>query len=170
MATLSSTQKLIDNARIIDSKGPHRHSIIWLHGFGDSADGAKGLFMSIPVPNTRIVLPNAPKQWVTIQGRRYHVQSWYEHDENRFEILESIKELIDDELKLVENASQIIIGGFRYIPPLSLSLSSPIPSFFQPGCMPSIAHWFNVCETTIRWCYLCQWSIGTGKEDSGLVE
>ena len=118
MATSSSTRKLIDNARIIESKGPHRHSIIWFHGFGDSADGAKGLFTSIPLPNTRIILPNAPKLWVTIQGRRYHVQSWYEHDEkeikNHLEILDSIKELIDDELKLVENASQIIIGGFRY--------------------------------------------------------
>ena len=120
MATSSSIQKLIHNARILESNGTHRHSIIWLHGFGDSADGAKGLFTSMQLPHTRVILPNAPTKWVTIQGCRYHVQSWYEHDETAIEkglqLLESIKELVDDEVKLVGNASHIIIGGFRYFP------------------------------------------------------
>ena len=118
MAVSSSVKKLIDTAYIIGSKGTHRHSIIWLHGFGDSSDGCKGLFTQMQLSNTRIVLPNAPKRWVSIEGRQYHVQSWYERDktavQNRLEILESVTELIDDELKLVENASHIIIGGFRY--------------------------------------------------------
>jgi hypothetical protein len=56
---------------------------------------------------------------LTIQGRQYHLQSWYELDEkateNHLQVLESIKELIDNELKLVDNASHIIIGGFRYL-------------------------------------------------------
>ena len=46
------------------------------------------------------------------------LQSWFEHDENALEkylpVLESVKELVDNELKLVDNASHIIIGGFRY--------------------------------------------------------
>jgi predicted esterase len=116
-AKASSPKKLIDTALILESKGTHRHSIIWLHGFGDSAEGCKGLFVQIQPPNTRIVLPNAPKQWVTIEGRQYHVQSWVERDEkaeeNHLQVLESIKDLVDNELKLVDNASNIIIGGFR---------------------------------------------------------
>jgi hypothetical protein len=43
------------------------------------------------------------------------MQSWYEDEESGSQITESIKELIDDELKLVEDASHIIIGGFRYL-------------------------------------------------------
>ena len=118
MATAaSSPKKLIDTALILESKGTHRHSIIWLHGFGDSAEGCKGLFVQIQPPNTRIVLPNAPKKWVTIEGRQYFVQSWMEREEtdteNHFKVLESIKELVDNELKLVDSASNIIIGGFR---------------------------------------------------------
>ncbi len=119
MAASSSVKKLIDTAYIIEAKGTHCHSIIWLHGFGDSSDGYKDLFTQMQPPNTRIVLPNAPKRWVTIQGRPYYVQSWYEHDEVSVEkglqVLESVKELIDDELKLVDDASHIIIGGFRYL-------------------------------------------------------
>jgi predicted esterase len=119
MAMSSSVKKLIDTAYIIESKGSHHHSIIWLHGFGDSSDGYKDLFTQMQLPNTRIILPNAPKRRLIIQGQQYHLQSWYEQDEkaieNRLEVLESIKELINNELKLVDNASQIIIGGFRYL-------------------------------------------------------
>ena len=78
MATSSSMKKLIDTAYIIESKGTHQHSIIWLHGFGDSSDGCKDLFTSMPLSNTKIVLPNAPKRSVMIEGRQYNVQSWYE--------------------------------------------------------------------------------------------
>jgi predicted esterase len=116
MAASSSIKKLIGTAYIIESKGTHRHSIIWLHGFGDSSDGYKDIFTQMQPPNTRIILPNAPKRWQTIQGRRYNVQSWYEDKESEgSQITESIKELIDDELKLVEDGSHIIIGGFRYL-------------------------------------------------------
>jgi predicted esterase len=115
MAASSSIKKLIDTAHIIESKGTHRHSLIWLHGFGDSSDGYKDIFSQMQPPNTRIILPNAPKRWQTIQGRRYNMQSWYEDEESGSQITESIKELIDDELKLVEDASHIIIGGFRYL-------------------------------------------------------
>ena len=119
MAGSTSTQKLIDTALIIESKGAHEHTIIWLHGFGDSAQGCQSLFTQIQPPNTRIVLPNAPKQWQTIRGRQHHVQTWYPDGEitveKGSEVIESINELIDEELKLVNDASHIIIGGFRYV-------------------------------------------------------
>ncbi|CAF1007358.1 unnamed protein product [Rotaria sp. Silwood1] len=124
MATSSSIQKLIDTAHIIESKGTHRHSIIWFHGFGDSSDGYKDLFTQIQPLNTRVVLPNAPKRWVTIEGRRYQLRSWYEHDDTvinaGLQVIESVKELIDEELKLVNDASHIIIGGFSQGACLSL--------------------------------------------------
>ncbi|CAF3612016.1 unnamed protein product, partial [Rotaria sp. Silwood2] len=124
MATSSSVTKFIDTAHIIESKGTHRYSIIWLHGFGDSADGYKDLFTQIQPPNTRIVLPNAPKRWVTVDGRRYQLRSWYEDDDTAIEaglqVIESVKKLIDEELKLVDDASHIIIGGFSQGACLSL--------------------------------------------------
>lgn len=117
MAAASSTKKFVDGVHIIESKGKHLHSFIWFHGFGDSADGCKSLFTEIQPPNTRIVLPNAPKKMVTIEGRKYNVRSWYEHEENDEEkglqVVKAAQELIDEELKLVEDASHIILGGFR---------------------------------------------------------
>jgi predicted esterase len=117
MAASSSVNTLIDTAHIITSKGTHHHSIIWFHGFGDSSDGYKDIFTQIQPLNTRVILPNAPKRWMTIQGRQHHMRSWFENDKDSVEedlkLIESVKELIDEELKLVGDASHIIIGGFR---------------------------------------------------------
>ncbi|CAF1140642.1 unnamed protein product [Rotaria sordida] len=124
MATSSTNEKLIDTAHIIESKGTHHHSIIWLHGFGDSSDGYKDLFTQIQPSNTRIVLPNAPKRLVTIENRQYQLRSWYDNDNTAIEaglqVIESVKQLIDEELKLVDDASHIIIGGFSQGACLSL--------------------------------------------------
>ncbi|UJR13891.1 hypothetical protein I4U23_000898 [Adineta vaga] len=116
MAASSSVRKLIDTAHIIESVGPHLHSIIWLHGFGDSSDGCKDLFAQIQPPNTRIILPNAPKRWHTIQGQQHFIQSWYGEEaaavEQGLPVIESVNELIDGEVSLVKDASHIILGGF----------------------------------------------------------
>ncbi|CAF3557198.1 unnamed protein product [Rotaria socialis] len=122
--TSSSVTKLIDTAHIIESKGMHRYSIIWFHGFGDSSDGYKDLFTQIQPPNTRIVLPNASKQLATIEGRQHYLRSWYEHDETSIEkglqVIESAKELIEQEIQLIDDALLIIIGGFSQGACLSL--------------------------------------------------
>ncbi|CAF1069478.1 unnamed protein product [Adineta steineri] len=112
----SSTKKLIENAQIIPSKGVHRYTIIWIYGLGGNADGYTEVFIKMQPPNTRIILPKATKRWVTILGRQYYLESWWERDDACVEegtiIMEKLKELIDDEIKLVKNASNIIIGGF----------------------------------------------------------
>lgn len=122
-AALPSMKNLLSTAYIIDAKGPHQHSLIWLHGFGDSSDGYKEIFAQIQPPNTRIVLPNAPKRWHTIQGRPHFLQSWYGEEvlaiEYGLPVIEAINELIEEELKLVKDASHIILGGFRYAHALS---------------------------------------------------
>ncbi|CAF1289362.1 unnamed protein product [Adineta steineri] len=124
MAVSASMKNLIDTAHIIESKGTHKYSIIWLHGFGDSSDGYKDLFTQIQPPNTRVVLPNAPKQLITIQGRQHNLRSWYGEEakdaQKGLELIESVNELIDGELKLVKDASHIIIGGFSQGGSLSL--------------------------------------------------
>ncbi|CAF2113937.1 unnamed protein product [Rotaria magnacalcarata] len=112
----SSVTKLIDTAHIIESKGTHRYSIIWFHGFGHSSDDYKDLFTQIQPPTTSIVLPNAPKRLVTIEGRQHYLRNWYEHNETNIEksvqVIESAKELIEQENQLIDDASHIIIGGF----------------------------------------------------------
>ena len=55
--------------------------------------------------------------------------------QNRLEVLESVKELIDNELKLVENASHIIIGGFRYFSSCSYSKNISSLIFSQGACL-----------------------------------
>ncbi|CAF1289380.1 unnamed protein product [Adineta steineri] len=116
MAVAASMKNLIDTAHIIESKGTHKYSIIWFHGIGNSSDTYKDIFTQIQPPNTRIVLPNAPQQWITIQDRQHYLRSWYEAEGTDipkiFQLNEAINELIDGELKLVKDASHIIIGGF----------------------------------------------------------
>ncbi|CAF1190101.1 unnamed protein product [Adineta ricciae] len=116
MSTPSSMKKLIDTAHIIEPMGTHLHSIIWFHGFGDSSEGCKDIFSQIQPPNTRIVLPNAPKRWHTIQGQQHFVQSWYGEEaatvEHGLPIVKWINELIDGEIELVKDSTQLIIGGF----------------------------------------------------------
>ena len=129
MAASSTANKLIDTAHIIESKGKHQHSLIWFHGFGDSSDGYKDLFTSIQPQNTRIVLPNAPKRWVTIDNRRYNMRSWFDDDKKDSEVFESVKELIEEELKLVDDASHIVIGGFRYLYSFLLTIKITIIYF-----------------------------------------
>ena len=56
----------------------HQRTIVWLHGLGDTANGFADIFYRSPVlPDTKMVLPTAPIQAVTInQGAR--MPSWYD--------------------------------------------------------------------------------------------
>jgi len=120
----SSSSALARSAYVIEPSKPHHNTIIWLHGLGDSSDGFKHLFNSIKPPNTRIVLPNAPIQPITINGGA-SMRAWYDiisldrdnnllHPAFKHGIQQSqvlIEELLESESKLVPS-NKILLGGF----------------------------------------------------------
>ncbi len=59
----------------------HTHTLIWLHGLGDSAQGFVGLFLTpqvTPVSSTtKVVLPTAPTRPVSLNGGA-PCTSWYD--------------------------------------------------------------------------------------------
>ena len=49
----------------------HTHTLIFLHGLGDSAEGFRSVFEEggpLNFPNLKVVLPTAPKQGVTMNN------------------------------------------------------------------------------------------------------
>ena len=94
----------------------HRHTIIWLHGLGDSAYGFLPIFEELDIlPDCKIVLLTAPKQPVTV-NRGAVMNSWYDiesFDKNTLhpqaiESAQRISRVIEEERKYTEN---IILGG-----------------------------------------------------------
>ena len=95
----------------------HRHTIIWLHGLGDSAEGFLPIFEERDIlPDCKVVLLTAPKQPVTLNGG-YVMNSWYDierigrntvHPQATVSA-QRISKVIDEERKLTEN---VILGGF----------------------------------------------------------
>lgn len=77
---------LLLDATIINPKN-HKATVIWLHGdcirpavhdnacigLGDSAHGFSDLFRSLKLPDTRVVLPNAPMRFVGLPDFAYLV-------------------------------------------------------------------------------------------------
>ena len=116
---------LLSRSTIIPPRVAHHSTVIFLHGLGDSSNGFRGMFASFSLPYTRIVLPNAPTQPVTVNGGM-RMQSWYDiysldrrnpinTREDRTGILRSrdaLEELIKTEAELVGGAERVVIGGF----------------------------------------------------------
>jgi phospholipase/carboxylesterase len=64
----------------IDPKGPHRATIIWLHGLGADGHDFEPVATELNLPEAlgiRFVLPHAPRRPVTINGG-YVMRAWYD--------------------------------------------------------------------------------------------
>lgn len=115
---------------ILSPKGAHTHTIIFLHGLGDTAKGFLDLFTEKSNPateTTKIVLLTAPTRPVTI-NMGMKMPSWFDFKD--FDVNESnfkeaigvdeayeqsarIKKILDEEyLILNENSEKIFLGGF----------------------------------------------------------
>ena len=112
---------------IVPPKGSVKptHSLIWLHGLGDSAQGFAGMFQQTsPVsPTTKVILLTAPNSPVTINGGA-QMNSWFDimdfswapqsysvqdvHNSSK-----KVLEVIEAEIQAHEgDASKVFIGGF----------------------------------------------------------
>ena len=71
----------------IQPKSEHTHTLIFLHGLGDSAKGFEPIFEEggpLNFPNLKVVLPTAPIKPVSLNNG-YKMNSWYDifaSDEN----------------------------------------------------------------------------------------
>ncbi len=70
-----------DRSVILHPTQPHKHSIIWLHGLGDSAYGFTDVFLdqrfNLVPASCRVILPTAPEREVTCNGGMV-MNSWYD--------------------------------------------------------------------------------------------
>lgn len=67
-------------AIVIEPEGPHRHSVIWLHGLGADGSDFVPLVPELALPpelGIRWVFPHAPVMPVTINGG-YRMRAWYD--------------------------------------------------------------------------------------------
>jgi predicted esterase len=120
-----------NNAYIVNpaNNSTHKKTLIWLHGLGDSYNGFKDLFENLQLPNTRIVIPNAPNVPVTINGGMvmpawYDIASFTGANEDQKGIEASgvhVTELLDYEAaKLAGGSKDVILGGFSQGAAMSL--------------------------------------------------
>ena len=61
-------------------KNVHTHTLIFLHGLGDSAEGFEDVFSPggpLNLQNIKVLLPTAPKSAVTCNGG-YKMNSWFD--------------------------------------------------------------------------------------------
>lgn len=124
VAVAGAAAKALKCEVIASSSSPPKRTVIWMHGLGDSSAGFRDVFRSMLVlPDTRIVLPNAPTRPITCNGGM-RMQGWYDirSISERAEDMEDaegiaasarlIAELLDEEAALVGGSERITIGGF----------------------------------------------------------
>ena len=131
MSTTTSTPHpaLLPRAHVIAPPSTHLNTIVFLHGLGDSSAGFSSVFESFPLPNTRVVLPNAPVQSVTANSGM-KMPSWYdiysfarstplnyrEDTAGIHKSREAVDALLRSEVKLLQDAGRqstdLIVGGF----------------------------------------------------------
>ncbi|CAG9317804.1 unnamed protein product [Blepharisma stoltei] len=103
----------------------HAHTLVWLHGLGDSADGFLDLFQGFELlPNAKIVLLTAPVRPVTLNFGM-QMTSWFDIvdissralNNEAIESAKLITSTIEEESK---TCSSIILGGFSQGAAMSL--------------------------------------------------
>ena len=66
---------LMKRAEVMEPQGEHLRTVIFLHGLGDEGASFIDVFEMLSLPNTRVILPNAPVQPVTCNGN-YKMPAW----------------------------------------------------------------------------------------------
>lgn len=130
----SSAKKpaLLSTAAVLGPK-QYKNTIIWLHGLGDSSEGFRDIFTMFDLPETRVILPNAPIRPITCNGGM-RMRGWYDivslggrsarldHKEDEKGIQASatlLEELVDSETAVV-GSKNVIVGGFSQGAAMSL--------------------------------------------------
>ncbi|XP_034016545.1 acyl-protein thioesterase 2 [Thalassophryne amazonica] len=104
-------------------------AVIFLHGLGDTGHGWADTMAGIRIPHVKYICPHAPRIPVTLNGKMT-MPSWFDlkglspdapEDEAGIKgAAESIKEIIDHEVKNGIPPNRILLGGFSQGGALSL--------------------------------------------------
>jgi predicted esterase len=123
MSTGSSTGSVGGGDGIVvpAPSGSATSSVVFLHGLGDTADGWTSAFPLPGLENTKYILPTAPMQPVTLNGRM-PMNSWFDVfglDESAADDAPGIAKaaarvarIVDDEIAAGIPADKIVVAGF----------------------------------------------------------
>jgi phospholipase/carboxylesterase len=108
----------------IDAEGPHRATVIWLHGLGDSGNGFAPIVPALQIPaslGVKFIFPHAPMRAVTINNGM-QMRAWYDLKSMDFgsradlagvlESVEQVTQLIEAEMAAGIPANKILLAGF----------------------------------------------------------
>ncbi|GAA5910031.1 uncharacterized protein JCM6883_000530 [Sporobolomyces salmoneus] len=109
---------------ILPSVGPHRASVIWSHGLGDSAEGWTDFADQVRrvVGGVKWIVTNAPLRSVTVNNGM-KMPAWFdvkrmgggpadEDVEGMLASIESIQSLVETEVANGIDRERIVVGGF----------------------------------------------------------
>ena len=102
-------------------KGPHKFTMIFLHGLGDSPAGFIDVFTDFELcpPNFRVVLPHAPTAYVTYNKAK--MPSWFDYYDLELEEASTLKEIREsfsqkDLMASVQKLNKIIEEEAQLLP------------------------------------------------------
>jgi phospholipase/carboxylesterase len=131
----TNNEKLLDSV-VIEPKGEHKATIIWLHGLGDSGNGFAPIAPELKLPDSlgvKFIFPHAPVRPVTINNGMA-MRAWYDIKSMDMEsradlegVLESsaqVEQLIEAEIAAGIDSSNIMLIGFSQGGVISLHLGT----------------------------------------------
>ena len=133
---LSAHALVVEPARL-----PHRCSLIWLTGLGESLTSLRGLFQATRLPHLRVVAPRAPRMPITGLGEAEE-RSWYdllqprigegmkEDEEGIDAMAERVRALIDEEVARGLPHHRIALAGVAQGGALAVHVAMAMPQ----GC------------------------------------
>lgn len=123
------------DAVVIEPKGEHKATVVWLHGLGDSGDGFAPIVPEINLPEelgVKFIFPHAPVQPVTINGGMA-MRSWYDiksldldkraDEKGVQQSANHVEQIINAEITAGIASNKIILAGFSQGGVVSLYLA-----------------------------------------------
>ncbi|XP_071118605.1 acyl-protein thioesterase 1-like [Haliotis cracherodii] len=117
----SSSQEMPPPVVVPPGSAPHRGTLIFLHGLGDTGNSWAENFRMLKLPNIKCICPTAAIAPVSLNGG-FPMTSWFdiyglsadsaEDEEGIKKASNIIKSLIEEEEKAGIPSNQIVIGGF----------------------------------------------------------
>ena len=102
----------------MEDPADYQHVLIFLHGVGGSGSEWARFLQKVVPPNTKLILPSAPKASVDLFAGR-EMSSWYNmyssYSSNLLEVknmADLFHRIIQEEVEKGINSEDIVLGGF----------------------------------------------------------
>lgn len=100
---------------VIQPKGEHKATIIWLHGLGDSGDGFAPIAPELKLPDelgVKFIFPHAPIRPVTVNNGM-KMRAWYDIKSMEMESRADIEGVIDSSQRVEQLIHNEIAAGIK---------------------------------------------------------